>query len=48
MSVEAMKKVNARYAYGVSATPKRRDELEKIIYMLIGPVRHSYTEEVIV
>ena len=42
-SVEVMKKVNARYVYGVSATPKRGDELEKIIYMLIGPVRHSYT-----
>ncbi len=43
MSVEVMKKVNARYVYGVSATPKRGDELEKVIYMLIGPVRHSYT-----
>lgn len=42
-SVEVMKKVDARYVYGVSATPKRGDELEKIIYMLIGPVRHSYT-----
>lgn len=42
-SVEVMKKVNARYVYGVSATPKRGDELEKIIYMLIGSVRHSYT-----
>ena len=42
-SVEVMKKVNARYVYGVSATPKRGDELEKIIYMLIGPVRHRYT-----
>lgn len=42
-SVKVMKKVNARYVYGVSATPKRGDELEKIIYMLIGPVRHSYT-----
>lgn len=42
-SVEVMKKVDARYVYGVSATSKRGDELEKIIYMLIGPVRHSYT-----
>lgn len=38
-----MKKVDARYVYGVSATPKRGEELEKIIYMLIGPVRHSCT-----
>jgi superfamily II DNA or RNA helicase len=38
-----MKKVDARYVYGVSATSKRGDGLGKIIYMLIGPVRHSYT-----
>lgn len=42
-SVELMQKVNARYVYGVSATPKRGDNLEKLIYMLIGPIRHSYT-----
>lgn len=42
-SVAVMQKVNARYVYGVSATPKRSDNLEKIIYMLIGPIRHSYT-----
>lgn len=42
-SVEVMQKVNARYVYGVSATPKRGDNLEKIIHMLIGPIRHSYT-----
>lgn len=42
-SVEVMQKVNARYVYGVSATPKRGDNLEKIIYMLLGPIRHSYT-----
>ncbi len=38
-----MQKVNARYVYGVSATPRRGDNLEKIIYMLLGPIRHSYT-----
>lgn len=42
-SVEVMQKINARYVYGVSATPKRGDNLEKIIYMLIGPIRHSFT-----
>ena len=42
-SVEVMQKVNARYVYGVSATPKRGDNLEKIIHMLLGPIRHSYT-----
>jgi superfamily II DNA or RNA helicase len=42
-SVEVMQKVNARYVYGVSATPKRGDNMEKIIHMLLGPIRHSYT-----
>jgi hypothetical protein len=38
-----MQKVNARYVYGVTATPKRSDNLDKEIFMLIGPIRHSYT-----
>lgn len=42
-AVEVLKKVNARYVYGVSATIKRDDNLEKIIYMLLGPVRHKFT-----
>lgn len=41
--IEVMQKVNARYIYGVTATPKRGDNLEKIIHMLLGPIRHSYT-----
>lgn len=40
---EILKKINAKYVYGVSATPMRSDNLEKINYMLLGPVRHSYT-----
>lgn len=40
---EILKKVNAKYVYGVSATPMRSDQLEKINYMLLGPVRHQYT-----
>ncbi|MGN0339571.1 MAG: TOTE conflict system archaeo-eukaryotic primase domain-containing protein [Lachnospira sp.] len=38
-----LKAVKAKYIYGVTATPKRGDGLEKINYMLIGPIRHSYT-----
>lgn len=38
-----LKEVKAKYIYGVTATPKRGDGLEKINYMLIGPIRHSYT-----
>lgn len=40
---EILKKINAKYVYGVSATPMRSDSLERINYMLLGPVRHSYT-----
>lgn len=40
---EILKKVNAKYVYGVSATPIRSDNLEKINYMLLGSVRHKYT-----
>ena len=35
-----MKSINARRVYGLSATPKRSDGLERIIYMHCGPVRH--------
>jgi len=40
---EVLKKVNAKYVYGVSATPIRSDNLEKINYLLLGPVRHKYS-----
>lgn len=40
---EILKKVNAKYVYGVSATPMRSDSLEKINEMLLGPIRHKYT-----
>lgn len=40
---EILKKVNAKYVYGVSATPMRSDNLEKINYMLLGPIRHKFT-----
>lgn len=36
-----MKSANARRVYGLSATPKRSDGLEGIIYMHCGPIRHK-------
>ncbi len=42
-SMEILKRVNSKYVYGVSATPKRGDKLDKIIYMLLGPLRYKYT-----
>ena len=42
-SMELLQRVKAKYVYGVSATPKRGDNLDKIIYMMLGPVRHTYS-----
>lgn len=42
-SMKLLQKINAKYVYGVSATPKRGDSLDKIIYMMIGPLRHRFT-----
>ena len=36
-----LRAVSARYIYGFSATPRRSDHLERIIYLLCGPVRFS-------
>ena len=36
-----MKGINARRVYGLSATPKRSDGLEGIIYLHCGPIRHK-------
>ena len=41
--VEILQEVRARYVYGVTATPLRGDGLEKINYMLLGPVRYQFT-----
>lgn len=38
-----LKEIKAKYIYGVTATPKRADGLEKINFMIIGPIRYSYT-----
>lgn len=38
-----LQETNAKYVYGVTATPRRSDGLEKINYMLLGPIRYSYS-----
>ena len=43
--VEVLQEVNAKYVYGVTATPFRSDGLEKITYMLLGPIRYKYTSK---
>lgn len=37
----AIKHVGARYVIGLTATPRRKDGLERILFMQCGPVRHQ-------
>ncbi len=41
--VDVLQEVCEKYVYGVTATPARDDGLEKINYMLLGPVRYKFT-----
>ncbi len=43
--VDILQEANAKYVYGVTATPLRGDGLEKINYMLLGPIRYQYTSK---
>lgn len=43
--MDILREVNAQYVYGVTATPFRGDGLEKINYMLLGPIRYRYTSK---
>lgn len=43
--VDILQVVKAKYVYGVTATPIREDGLEKINYMLLGPIRFKYTSK---
>ena len=43
--VDILQETNAKYVYGVTATPFRGDGLEKINYMLLGPIRYKYTSK---
>ena len=38
-----LREVRAKHVYGVTATPIREDGLEKINYMIMGPVRYRFT-----
>ncbi len=40
---ELMQRIRSKYIYGLTATPKRSDKLDEIIFMMLGPVRHKYT-----
>ena len=36
----ALKRCTARYILGLTATPNRKDGLQKILFLLCGPIRH--------
>ncbi len=38
---EAIRRFKTRYIYGLTATPKRSDNLEKIVYKAIGNIRYN-------
>lgn len=40
-----LQEVKSKYVYGVTATPARGDGLEKINYMLLGPIYYRYTSK---
>lgn len=42
-AVEVLNEVNAKYVYGLTATPKRDDGQEAKIFMQFGPIRYRYT-----
>ena len=43
--VDILQEANTKYVYGVTATPFRGDGLEKMNYMLLGPIRYKYTSK---
>ena len=42
-AIEVLQEINAKYVYGVMATPKRGDGKEKINEFLLGPIRYRFT-----
>lgn len=42
-AIEVLQEINAKYVYGVTATPKRGDGKEKINEFLLGPIRYRFS-----
>ena len=42
-AIEVLQEINAKYVYGVTATPKRGDGKEKTNEFLLGPIRYRFT-----
>lgn len=42
---DIMKQIPARYVMGLTATPYRKDGLEKILFQQCGPIRHEFKNQ---
>ena len=42
---QVVRKCYSKYLYGFTATPKRSDKNEKIIYKTIGDIRYQYKDD---
>ena len=42
---KVLRRINARYMYGLTATPKRDDGQEQKILMLFGPIRYRFSSK---
>ncbi len=40
---QVLNEVNAKYVYGLTATPKRDDGMEQKVFMAFGPIRYRFT-----
>lgn len=38
---KVLSETNARYVYGLTATPKRQDGQHPVVFMQCGPIRYS-------
>lgn len=43
--VDVLNEVTAKYVYGVTATPFRGDGLQRINFMMLGPIRYKYSSK---
>ncbi len=43
---DVIKDVKSKYIYGLTATPKREDALENILYMRLGEISHQVQKEI--
>ncbi len=43
----AMRRINSKYKYGLSATPERADGLTKVIFWLTGPLIHQVPDSAV-